>query len=135
MKSSEFLKCLRANGCYTFTTKQADEAFGTCRSATLNALKRLKPDICSPAKGFYIIVPPEYQAFGCLPAEMFIHDLMEHFGSPYYVGFLSAAQYYGAAHQKPQHYQIVTTKSRRKNSVRTSFYRIYQRPGYGQAPD
>ena len=114
MKPSEFLKYLRANGRYTFTTNQADNAFGTARPATLNILKWLKPDICSPAKGFYIIVPPEYQTFGCLPAEMFIHELMDYFGDPYYVGFLSAAQYYGAAHQKPQYYQILTTRSRRR---------------------
>lgn len=47
-----------------------------------------------------------------LPADMFIPDLMKHFRQPYYVGFLSAAQYYGAAHQKPQRFQIVTIKNR-----------------------
>jgi predicted transcriptional regulator of viral defense system len=66
----------------------------------------------SPARGFYLIVPPEYQAFGCLPAEMFISDLMHYWGLPYYVGFLSAAQYYGAAHQKPQQFQVVSLKNR-----------------------
>ena len=68
--------------------------------------------IVSPAKGFYLIVPPEYQAYSCLPADMFIPDLMHYWSLPYYVSFLSAAQYYGAAHQKPQRFQVVTLKNR-----------------------
>lgn len=44
---------------------------------------------------------------------MFVPDLMKHLRQPYYVGFLSAAQYYGAAHQKPQRFQVVTIKNRR----------------------
>ncbi len=43
---------------------------------------------------------------------MFIPDLMKYLNLPYYVGFLSAAQYYGAAHQKPQRFQVVTSKNR-----------------------
>ncbi|MCE3238481.1 MAG: hypothetical protein K0R24_1462 [Gammaproteobacteria bacterium] len=38
--------------------------------------------------------------------------LMKYFQQPYYVGFLSAAQFYGATHQKPQRFQVVTTKNR-----------------------
>ena len=57
-------------------------------------------------------MPPEYQILGCLPAEMFIPDLMQYLDQPYYVGFISAAQYYGAAHQKPQRFQVVTLKNR-----------------------
>jgi predicted transcriptional regulator of viral defense system len=80
----------------------------------LNALRRLrlKKSVVSPAKGFYLILPPEYEILGCLPADMFIPDLMEYLNLPYYVGFLSAAQYYGAAHQKPQRFQVVTSKNR-----------------------
>ena len=43
---------------------------------------------------------------------MFISDLMKHLNLPYYVAFLSAAQYYGAAHQKPQRFQVITSKNR-----------------------
>ena len=114
MKSQDFLNSLRKQGRYTFTTGQAQEALGLSKVATLNAIHRLRQKqlVVSPARGFYLIVPPEYQAFGCLPAEMFVPNLMKHFNLPYYVGFLSAAQYYGAAHQKPQRFQIVTTKNR-----------------------
>ena len=50
---------------------------------------------------------------GCLPADMFIDQLMHYYQLPYYIGYLSAAQYYGAAHQKPQRFQVVTLKNRR----------------------
>jgi predicted transcriptional regulator of viral defense system len=115
MKTQEFLDNLRGDGRYSFTLEEAEKSLALSRIATLNALHRLKRSkaIVTPAKGFYLIVPPEYQAFGCLPAEMFIADFMKYINQPYYVGFLSAAQFYGAAHQKPQRTQIVTSKERR----------------------
>ena len=69
--------------------------------------------IASPARGFYIIVPPEYRALGCLPAEQFIPALMQRLGEPYYAGLLSAAQYHGAAHHRPQEFQVLLARARR----------------------
>jgi len=42
------------------------------------ALRRLrkKGEIAMPYRGFYVIVPPEYHALACLPAEQFIPDLI-----------------------------------------------------------
>lgn len=113
MKAQDFINQLRSHGKYCFTVSDTEKALGLSKIATLNALKRLKPAITSPARGFYLIIPPEYQVLGCLPADMFIQDLMKYLELPYYVGFLSAAQYYGAAHQKPQRFQIVTSRNRR----------------------
>jgi predicted transcriptional regulator of viral defense system len=115
MRAREFINNLRKTGSYSFSAQEAEIALKLSKLATLNALKRLKDNklIASPARGFYLIVPPEYQILGCLPADMFVPELMRHFGQPYYVGFLSAAQFYGAAHQKPQRFQVVTTKNRR----------------------
>src|SRR3990167_2417775 len=114
MRAREFINKLRSQGRYSFTTQAAAEALQLDKIPVLNALHRLKKNklIVSPAKGFYLIVPPEYQAYGCLPAEMFVPDLMSYLGQPYYVGYLSAAQFYGAAHQKPQRFQVVTIKNR-----------------------
>jgi hypothetical protein len=42
-------------------------------------------DLVSPAKAFYVIVPPEYQAYGCIPAEKLIPILMDHLNIDYYV--------------------------------------------------
>ncbi len=84
-------------------------------SALRAALRRLvkKGHIAMPLRGFYVIIPPEYRSSGCLPAEQFIHDLMSHLGEPYYAGLLSAAVYHGAAHHRPQVFQVVVSKPRR----------------------
>ncbi len=37
---------------------------------------------------------------------------MEHLGAEYYAGLLSAAQIHGAAHQRPQVFQVVVGKNR-----------------------
>jgi predicted transcriptional regulator of viral defense system len=60
-------------------------------------------------KGFYLIVPAEYAAIEILPPILFIDYLMEYIGKPYYIGLLSAAALYGAAHQQPQEFFIITT--------------------------
>lgn len=114
MKAHTFINDLRSQGRFSFTVADAEKALALEKLPCLNALHRLKKNnlIVSPAKGFYLVLPPEYQAYGCLPADMFIADLMRYWGLPYYVGFLSAAQYYGAAHQKPQRFQVVTLKNR-----------------------
>lgn len=114
MKTTEFINMLRRQGRYSFTILEAEKALALNKIATINAIRRLrlKKMIVSPARGFYLILLPEYQILGCLPAEMFISDLMKYLDQPYYVGFISAAQYYGAAHQKPQRFQVVTTRNR-----------------------
>ena len=60
-----------------------------------------------------MIVPPEYQRLGCLPADQFIPALMKHLDLPYYAGLLSAAQYHGAAHHRPQEFNVFLSKNRR----------------------
>lgn len=114
MKIQDFIYQLLKVGRYSFTIAEAEAFLHLRKAATLNAISRLKrkKQIASPAKGFYLIVPPQYQAMECLPAEMFIADLMQYLKLPYYVGFLSAAQFYGSAHQKPQRFQVVTSKNR-----------------------
>lgn len=80
--------------------------------------------VATPARGFYVIVPPEYRSLGCLPADQFIPALMAQLGLPYYVGLLSAAQYYGAAHQRPQEFQVFLEKNRspiKCGAVRVAF--------------
>lgn|SRR3990167_1053659 len=115
MRAQEFINGLRQQGRYSFTLEEAKTTFQKSLVAVKSALHRLKKRgmIISPARGFYLVVPPEYQIIGCLPAEMFVDDLMKYLNKPYYVGFLSAAQYYGAAHQKPQVFQVVTSKNLR----------------------
>lgn len=115
MSILSFITDLIANGYCCFTYAQVKEALGVSDIAARAALRRLKQkgELAHPLSGFYVIVPPEYRVLGCRPAEDFIHDLMELINAPYYVGLLSAAQYHGAAHHRPQQFQVITTQKRR----------------------
>ena len=103
-----------ARGHYHFTSSELRSALGVSEAAARQALSRLaaKGEIASPARGFYVIVPPEYRRLGCLPADQFIPALMKHRSARYYVGLLSAAQYHGAAHHRPQEFQVVLERNR-----------------------
>lgn len=122
----EYVAELASTGRYHFSSADARSALGVSAAAARLALNRLdkKKAIASPARGFYVIVPPEYRAIGCLPADQFVPALMARRGLPYYAGLLSAAQYYGAAHHRPQEFQVCVGKSRRPircGAVRVSF--------------
>jgi predicted transcriptional regulator of viral defense system len=69
-------------------------------------------EVASPAKGYYLILTPEFRKLGCLPPNYFIGDLMSHWHKTYYVGLLSAAMFHGAAHQQPQNVQIMLPATR-----------------------
>ena len=114
MSAYKILKDLPARGEYGFTTAVAKKLLGSSDVAVHSAVQRLrkKGDIAMPYRGFYVIVPPEYRILGCLPAEHFIPLLMDHIGETYYAGLLSAAQHHGAAHQRPQVFQVVTAKNK-----------------------
>lgn len=98
-------------GKYVFSLVQVRADFpNLSESAVKRALDRLsnKGRILSVYKGFYLIVPPEYTSRGVLPPLLFIDNLMQFVGKPYYVGLLSAAALHGAAHQQPQEFFVVT---------------------------
>ena len=82
----------------------------------LVAIHRIKKrgEIISPARGFYVLIPPEYQLQGCIPAQNLVPILMKHLNVNYYVGLLSAAMYHGSTHQKPNSFQIISSKQIRK---------------------
>lgn len=121
-----FVASLAAGGRYFFASREAQRALGVSPAAAKLALNRMAKQgaIASPARGFYVIVPPEYHTLGCLPADQFIPALMKALGQTYYAGLLSAAQYHGAAHQRPQEFQVFLAKNRRPiqcGKVRVAF--------------
>jgi predicted transcriptional regulator of viral defense system len=122
----DYINNLAAAGRYHFTSVDARNALGVSAAATKMALHRLARQelIASPARGLYVIVPPEYRSLGCLPADQFIPELMQRLGLAYYAGLLSAAQYHGAAHHRPQEFQVMLAKPRRPircGKVRVTF--------------
>ncbi len=122
----DYVDSLASSGRYHFTSAEAKAALNASPDAVKLALNRLGKQglIATPSRGFYVIVPPEYKSLGCLPADQFIPQLMENLRMPYYAGLLTAAQYYGAAHHRPQEFQVFIEKSRRSikcGKVRVSF--------------
>lgn len=119
---------LLGQGRYTFTRGDAERRLGRGPTATYHALYRLLKAgwLVMPRSGFYVIVDPQHRSVGTLPPEWFVNDLMKHMGRPYYVGLLSAAQLHGAAHQRPQEFQVViprrTVRAVRAGNVVVHFY-------------
>jgi predicted transcriptional regulator of viral defense system len=126
MKTSNFIANLVATGRFHFTLDETVAALGGSVVAVRSALLRLqqKGQVALPYRGFYVVVPPEFRRLGCLPAEQFIPQLMSHLGEPYYVALLSAAELHGAAHHRPQAFQVMLKANRRPiecGAVRVQF--------------
>ena len=108
----DIIEQFEQRGKICFTLAEIEEKFSSHSSATLKrTLTRLtsKNKIASVWKGFYVIVPIEFQAKGIVPDVYYIDQLMKFLGKDYYISLLNAAEYYGAAHQKPQELTIMTT--------------------------
>ncbi|HAH05988.1 MAG TPA: hypothetical protein DCM05_05570 [Elusimicrobia bacterium] len=107
--SARFVDELLGQGRYAFTREEVARRLGTSAAAVSMSLHRLMraKRLVLPRSGFYVIVDPQHRAAGTLPPEWFIHPLMKDMARPYYVGLLSAAQLHGAAHQRPQEFQVV----------------------------
>lgn len=126
MDISTYVDGLAVRGRYHFTTAQAVAALGSSSLAVRAAIRRLreKGRVAIPFRGFHLIVPPEYRALECLPADQFVPQLMEHLGLVYYAGLLSAARLHGAAHQAPMVFQAMVADNRseiRCGRVRVEF--------------
>jgi predicted transcriptional regulator of viral defense system len=126
LPARDYIAQLAASGRYSFASNDAREALGVSAHAAKLALNRLTRQkmVASPARGFYVVIPPEYRSLGCLPADQFVPELMQRQGLSYYAGLLSAAQYHGAAHHRPQEFQVMLAKARRSihcGQVRVAF--------------
>ena len=115
LKARQFVTDLASRGIYHFTTSDLENTAGVSSVAARSALRRLAKngDVVMPCRGFFLVLPPEYRTLGCLPADQFVPDLMEHIGQPYYAALLTAAQYHGVAPQQPMRFQVMTTLNRR----------------------
>ena len=109
LTAGRFIEELLGQGRYTFAREEAARRLGTSSAATYMSLHRLvnARGLVMPRSGFYVIVDPQHRAAGTLPPEWFIHELMQDMNKPYYAGLLSAAQLHGAAHHRPQEFQVM----------------------------
>jgi predicted transcriptional regulator of viral defense system len=127
-KVSDWIEELQRRGRITFSLKETYQQFPLRNiSALHNTLTRLaaKGKICSVWQGLYAIIPVEYSSVGMIPPVLYIDDLMKYLGRPYYISLLSAAVFYGAAHQRPQEFSVITSpeslRASRKKDVKVVF--------------
>lgn len=109
-KLERYLIDLQSKGRYSFNKTEACKAIGWSDAMYNNSAHRLSKRglLAHVRAGFFINVIPEHRSLGALPPDWFIDELMIYLKREYYVGLLSAATYYGASHQQPQSFQIMT---------------------------
>jgi len=112
MNMSSYIKEIRKKGQRYFTLKQLMATQGLSKNTALNAIYRLgkRGELISPARGLYVIVPPEHQLHGSIPAEELVPLVMQYLGADYYVALLTAGLFHGATHQKPARFQVISDK-------------------------
>jgi predicted transcriptional regulator of viral defense system len=135
-KAQQYIGDLAAGGRYHFSTADMAKTLGISHNAARLSLYRLAKHglVASPARGFYVIIPPEYRSLGSLPADQFLPALMEWRKVPYYAGLLTAAQYHGAAHHRPQVFQAMVEKNERPIDLGSVRIRFIARKGLRRVP-
>lgn len=124
----DFINELRSNGRYAFSLQEVRNQFDQSDQAIKKALQRLKKkkEIALIRNEFYVIITSEYRSKGTLPPSLFISELMKFLRKDYYIGLLNAASYYGAAHQQPQSFSVITMKPSLRNinndNLKINFY-------------
>lgn len=81
-------------------------AFQAYRIVQKSLIKHLTRD-------FYMIIPAEFSNMDGVPPHWVIDPLMKHLKQDYYISLLTAASMYGATHQQPMSFQVITNKTRR----------------------
>lgn len=107
----------------TFSIADVKDAFAERPARSINTeLSRQvsRGRVQSVYRGFYVIVPVQYQLKGVVPPVYYIDGLMDYVGKPYYVGLLSAAAMHGATHQRAMKTQVMTVLPRIKASGKNS---------------
>ena len=121
--TSDYLRVLRSNGRYAFTTDSLKDGIPKSLKNIRKDIDRLreKGEIINIRRGFYAIIPDEYQKMGAVPVEFYVDELMRYLSKKYYVGLLSAAMFQGAAHQQPQEFFVISQapKPRKIKSANT----------------
>jgi hypothetical protein len=102
---------LLSEGTNTVTVDELETRTMATRNAVYLAVKYSidRKRLFSPARGLYVLVPPEYRSAGVVPAAHFIDPMMNHLGVNYYLGFATAAAWWGSAHHASQEFQVIVS--------------------------
>lgn len=128
MKNNGFylLRELQRTGRSIFTVADAQCLLKGSRPAVMAMINRLRQNglIVTLTNGLYAILQPTEQTHGLQPLRV-LDSLMRYLGTGYYVGLLSAANHWGAAHHKPQILQVITAQRhflKRLKKLKMEFY-------------
>jgi predicted transcriptional regulator of viral defense system len=118
---------LLGHGRPTVTLSDVAVLTGLTAAAAKSAMVRLRRagQFFSPHPGLYVAVPAQYRTWGVIPGIDFIDAMMRALDRHYYVALLSAAELHGAAHQRPQVFQVMVdnpVSGRDLGRVRLRFY-------------
>lgn len=123
MNISDWIHSREIRGRATFSVADVKDAFAERPSKSINTeLSRQvsRGRVQSVYRGFYVIVPVQYQLKGVIPPAYYVDGLMDYVGKPYYLGLLSAAAMHGATHQRAMKTQVMTVVPRIKASGKNS---------------
>lgn len=110
--ATNMLSAFLAQGKKTFSATEVTAMKGGDRRRAYKVITRLlwQKRIMPLAHGFYVIFSPsEFESQRCAANDV-IDQLMQYKQADYYVGLLSAALHYGAAHYRPMVFQVVSNK-------------------------
>jgi len=124
MDMQSYIKYLNNRGVWSFTSADARQNVDRDLPFAIQQMRQAGR-LVDPARGFYVIIPEEISLTDRLPADRYIDDLMEFHQRPYYVGLLTAAFFYGSAHQSPQVFQVITDRPRKPLRVRGGKVRFF----------
>jgi predicted transcriptional regulator of viral defense system len=110
-RTLDLLDDLVARGRAAITTAEAADALAIPQDQVRVRMHRYVQQgrVIAPARGLWVPVPPQDRVYGSLPGLEMIDLLMGHLDRDYYVGWLSAADVHGAAHQAPQALQVAVS--------------------------
>lgn len=125
-----------SRGISSMTTAEVADVLGVPVSQVSERLStpRSRHEWVSPARGLWLPVPPEFRAWGAPPGVEVIDLLAKHLNIDYYVGWLSAAQLHGAAHQAPQLFQVAVSRDVRDRAAGRTRFDFHRRADVAKVP-
>lgn len=125
MKIGQAISKYEAIHKYSFSKEEIASECDISVQALNSALRRQKAKgkIVNIRKGFYIIIPPKYQLLGQLPLSLYIDNLFQWIGKPYYISLLTAASKHGASHHAI-HKDYITTSPPALRGIKYDSYNI-----------
>lgn len=123
MTIADYIKqCLSVEE-YSFSLNELQAVLDKSETSIKSELSRLieKKSIVNLRKGFYLIIPPRYSKQGQVPIQLYIEKLFRYLNRNYYLGFYSAAKFYGASHQQTQRDYLMTEKSKLNDIKKNTF--------------